>query len=281
MENLFKEYIREKRYLQNVTNKTISTYEQAWKRFTGLNLELTKSGIKEFVIKLREAGLSPGGINTYCRSMNSFLTWLHTNEHLPEPLKIKLLKEEKRVLKTFTEAQLKAIINFKPRTPAEKRLHCLLLLLTDTGVRIAECLSLKRGSVNFDDCLITVMGKGNKQRIIPISVELRKSLFLYLKGHKFDLVFPTKHGTKQLYDNVRRDFYLLMDKLGIEGFDGAMHAFRRAFAKNYIRSGGNVVYLQHSLGHSTLEMTRKYVEVEIEALQESHIKTSLLGRLHS
>jgi integrase/recombinase XerD len=78
---------------------------------------------------------------------------------------------------------------------------------------------------------------------------------------------------------MRREFNKLMEKLGIDGFDGAFHAFRRCFAKNYTRRGGNLFYLQQILGHEDIKTTRTYVEVEIEALQECHLKTSLLTRL--
>ncbi|MDQ2975813.1 MAG: tyrosine-type recombinase/integrase [Acidobacteriota bacterium] len=67
-------------------------------------------------------------------------------------------------------------------------------------------------------------------------------------------------------------------KAGVQK-EGAFHRLRHTFATNYVRSGGNVLYLSRVLGHSTLHMTKRYVGVEIEALREMQIKTSLMSRL--
>jgi integrase/recombinase XerD len=69
-----------------------------------------------------------------------------------------------------------------------------------------------------------------------------------------------------------------MERLRITGFDGSFHAFRRFFARNYVRSGGNVFYLQKMLGHTTLTMSKKYVDVETQDLQVAHLKTSILSQ---
>jgi integrase/recombinase XerD len=277
LESLFQQFLKEKRFIQNVSQNTILFYEQSFKTFN-LQDPVTKSQLKERVTSLREAGKSPACCDAYIRGINSFLTWLFQNEHLEEHLKVKRLKLERRVMKTFTDVQIKAILTFKPKNFYEARLHTLLCTLAETGIRIDEALGLSRDRIDFDNMLLTVKGKGNKERIVPFSIELRKALFKWLKQHKFNLVFPTRHGGRMLYDNVRRDFSLFTDKLGIDGFDGAFHAFRRCFAKNYTRKGGNLFYLQHILGHEDIKVTRSYVEVEIEALQETHLQTSLMSR---
>jgi site-specific recombinase XerD len=68
-------------------------------------------------------------------------------------------------------------------------------------------------------------------------------------------------------------------RLGIDDFEGSFHAFRRKFAKSYVKNGGNLFYLMKALGHTTLTMSKKYVEVETEDLQATHARTSLLNRL--
>lgn len=121
-------------------------------------------------------------------------------------------------------------------------------------------------------------GKGNKERIVPFSVELRKTLAKFLNSHKFDLVFPNRHGGKLLYDNTRRDFNALIEKLGIAGFEGSFHAFRRFFAANYIRNSGNTFMLQRMLGHSSQAMTGKYVKLVTDDLSKEHNRTSILNK---
>ncbi len=108
---------------------------------------------------------------------------------------------------------------------------------------------------------------------------MRKSLYKFLRSHDFELFFPNRQGGKLGYNNIRRDFNKLIEKLGIEGFDGSFHAFRRCFARNFVRSGGNLFYLQKLLGHTSLKMSREYVELETEDLQKEQHRTSLLNRL--
>ena len=182
-------------------------------------------------------------------------------------------------MRTFSETQIHTIVSFKPKTFTQARLHALLCLVIDTGIRINEALTLTRDKMDFDNLLVTVKGKGDKERFVPISLECRKVLFKFLKSHDFDLVFCTKSGGQLLYDNTRRDFNRLMESLGITGFDGSFHAIRRFFARNYVRNGGNVFYLQRMLGHTTLTMCKRYVDVETQDLQITHLKTSILSRM--
>jgi len=288
----FEQFVKERIYIKNCSADTIAFYRQSfktWQRVLRRSPEgarevsdfplPTKHTLTQFVTRMREQGIKPSTCNTYIRGINSFLTWLFENGHTPEHLKIKQLKCERRVLKTFSDQQLRAIISFKPSSWAERRIHTLVLLALDTGCRIDELLTLTRGKADFDNLLVTVRGKGNKERIIPISIELRKKLFKFLQQHKFQLLFCTRHGGKLMYNNCRRDYLRLLEKAGLEKCDQSFHALRRAFAKHYVRRGGNLFYLQQAMGHSDLKTTRGYVEVEIEALRETHLRTSLLSRL--
>lgn len=151
--------------------------------------------------------------------------------------------------------------------------------MIDTGVRIDEALSLRRDDVDFDSLLIRVKGKGKKQRFVPFSLELRKSLYKFLSNHRFELVFCTRNGTKYSYVNSWRDFRILASKLGIDGLRVSPHTLRHTFARNYLRQGGNVFYLCKALGHTNIQTTKQYIEVETEDLRETHLKTSILSRL--
>jgi len=272
----FEQFLQEKRYLENVSQHTIAFYKQSFKAFN-LQEPLTQSQLNGRVIQLLEKGMSTNGCDAYIRGINSFLSWLNENE-LVKNLRVKRLKIRKRVFKTLTDQQLKAFLSFKPRTFFDHRLYTLLCLALDTGCRINELLNVKRSDVDFDNLFITVKGKGNKERIVPISVECRKTLFQFLKKHNLVYVFSSRHGSKLSYDNMRRDFNKLMTSLGIET-DGAFHSLRRTFATNFAREGGSLFALQSILGHSSIQTTQKYVGLNIQDLALAHRKTSLLGRL--
>jgi integrase/recombinase XerD len=279
--NLFAQFTREKQFLNNVSPRTIKFYKDclaAWKRTVGDNLP-DKQNIKEFVMRLQEEGIKVVTINIYIRGINSFLTWLLENEHIPEKLRIKQLKEPEKVLKVFSDEQLKALLSFRPRNYYEQRLYALITLIIDTGIRIDEALSLKRENVLLEDLLIKVCGKGNKERYVPISIECRKVLFRFLGKHNFDLVFPTKSGTKIAQCNAFRDFNELCDELGINGVRTSWHTLRHGYALNHIREGGDVFSLQRILGHSDLSVTKRYVGLTENDLKLIHKKVSILGRL--
>ncbi|MCU1263979.1 MAG: phage integrase family protein [Acidobacteria bacterium] len=167
----FEEFLKEKRYLQNVSEHTIEFYRTSVKAFN-VQEPLTQSQLNQTVAEMRESGKSADCVDAYIREINSFLTWLNENE-IVKGLKVKRLKLPKRVVKTFGEAELKAIVSFKGKTLQEARIQALLCTLIDTGIRIDEALRLKRADVEFDNLLMTVGGKGYKERLFhfPLSCD--------------------------------------------------------------------------------------------------------------
>ncbi len=279
METLFEQFIRERKYFRNLAETTLYFYRETFKQFKLLGAfeNLSKQSLQEAIIKFRERGTSVGAINTYIRGINVYLNWLH-QEHNYENLSLKTLKGDKRVFRSLSETDLKIIVRFKPKTFTEKRLHTIMLLMIDTGLRVNEVLTAERQNLDLENFLLSVTGKGNKERVVPFSYTLRKVLFKYSSSHTFELLFSTRNGCKVSYDNILRDFYILVKKLGIEP-DGAFHAFRRTFATNFVRSGGSPLVLQRLLGHTSLQQTNTYVRLVTEDLQKEQHRTSLLNRL--
>jgi integrase/recombinase XerD len=258
---------------------------QRYKKYSDASQLPTDELLSRFVIGMREGGLSPVTCNISIRAINSFLSWLHEKGHIPT-LKMKQLKVEQRVRKTISDAQMKAMLSWKPETRAEHRLYALMSFLIDTGCRISEALTLTNAGVDFDNLLATIKGKGNKQRIVPFSLELRKVLYRYSQKYKYsrfptELFFSSSTGTELIYQNTFRDLKRVFKKCGIshDDFDGFFHMWRRKFAKGYVRNGGNLFYLQKIFGHTNIATTKIYVDVEIEDLQATHLKTSPLSRL--
>ena len=280
MDKLFSLFCKEKLYLENCSPKTIKFYQCAYNAFKRSGAtEINKSTITEFVVSMRKHNLSTTSCNDYIAGMNSFFKWLHDNEYEAELYKIARMRGEKKILPAFSDADLQRIISYKPKGFGQVRAHAVLSTLIDTGCRIDELLTLTRDNVDFDNLLMKVMGKGRKERIIPMSLELRKVLFKYLQKHEHDLVFPSKTGGKVDYQNLWRDAKTLFGRLKMPFL--SFHSFRRTFARQYLKHGGNLVYLQKTLGHSRLETTRIYLDVETEDLQRTHLKTSILSRLKS
>jgi integrase/recombinase XerD len=151
------------------------------------------------------------------------------------------------------------------------RLVSLISLLADTALRINEALNLRRKDIDFENCLMDITGKGGKFRRIPISLECRKVLYRYLQSHNYDLVFCSRDGCKLRYPNIRYDFKLLCQRLGINGFDGSFHSLRRYWASLAARRNVNPFLIQKNLGHASIAMTQKYIRLECGDLQSAHV----------
>lgn len=290
MEQLFADFLKEKQFLNGVSLKTIRSYKQAFNAYQRVLSKLpelstvtgerdlgnaipTKDTLKDFVIGMRESGLSPGACNVYIRSINSFLSWLREGGYVTEPLRLRQLPQPKKVIPVFTAAHVQALIRFKPKGPFEWRLYALVCLLIDTGARIDEVLTALVSNTDLDNLVVKVRGKGDKERLLQISIEMRKILWVYLSRHRFkvgDYLFPTRDGNRLEYHNVLRDIKDLCGRLGIKGVRLSPHGFRHHFAVNFMRRGGEIYRLSRLLGHTSVKTTEIYLRsMGVELVQEA------------
>lgn len=269
----FEEFVRERKYLHNVSPRTVEWYETS---FRWLPCESpTQEELNAAVMRMRERGLKPTGCNSVFRAVNAYLRWSGS------PHKVRKLKEPQLVMPTFSEVQVKRLVTWKPDGAIGQRLHVLVLFLLDTGCRISEALGVRVREIDFDNLLVTLDGKGSKQRMVPISFELRRVLFRFCRdfNRKPDsLLFANRTETQLTRDNMRRDVRTLCRELGFNPPARTLHAFRHTFAVNYLRRGGSVFHLQKVLGHSSLEMTRRYANLVTADLQAVHERVSFLAR---
>lgn len=280
---LFSAFLKEKQYLDGSSPATVRAYSKAWlayQRYAGCTCQISDGCVREFMVTMTSSGeLKASSANAYARGINSFLTWMHSNGHTAAHFRVPLTSVEKRVLQTYTESEAARIIGHKPQSRTGKRMMALLYLLIDSGARVSEALSLTRKAIDFENLLVTLKGKGGRERRVPFSIECRKRLYHWLNTHDHDLVFSTEAGGKLRYDNVRHDFLALLKAAKVTKSEGSFHAFRRLFGKTYIRNGGNPLYLQKVFGHASLQTTQKYVDCDEESLQQAHKALSPLERL--
>jgi len=278
----FAEFIRERQLLSNVSPSTLEWYHYSFK---WLRTESpSQDELKDAVLRMREKGLKATGCNSAIRAINTYMHWASIGLEVKcgpacKHPKIAQLKEPQLVLPTFTEQQIRLLVAWKPKGPYQRRLHLLIMFLLDTGCRISEALDLNVSDIDFENMLTTLDGKGRKQRVVPFSFELRKTLFRYCKESSRTpelLLFSNRTQTKLGRRNVLRDVKLLCRKLGFTPPSRTLHAFRHTFAVFYLRRGGSVFHLQKVLGHSTLEMTRRYLNLVTSDLQAVHERVSLL-----
>ena len=142
------QFITQGIYLRGWTTSTVRTYRQGLAALHTHSPSLpTKASLRSFVVAMRQRGVTPGGLNMYARSINSFLTWLHEEGHITEPLRIRLLPNPPKPLATFSDADIRQLLVFRARRRALLRTWTLVLTLLDTGLRIGEVLGLERANL--------------------------------------------------------------------------------------------------------------------------------------
>jgi site-specific recombinase XerD len=279
------QFLKERTYLKNVTPSTLKWYAVAFKNYRTAMGEAalpTKLALQEFVIAQQKRGVRPITVNTYIGAMNAFCAWLHQEGHLAERLKLAKLRVERRILPLLDDAQMRALIGYKPTSFGQRRVHLASMLVLDTGLRVSEALHLRHADVDFNNLILKVFGKGQKERLVPFSPELRKRLYKFVqfkekKAIRGDFLFAGFGGRRWEKRNSATSLYLMQRKLGLPTF--GWHRLRHTFATNYLRQGGDIVRLSMVLGHTQITTTQRYLHLLTEDLSASHQKVSILNRL--
>lgn len=276
--DLFDRFLQERTYLKGVSPETLRYYRWVRRAFAEILAQPTKAGMLSVIQKLLTRGVSAISVNTYLRGFRAYINWLHQEGHLKEIFKVRLLKAEQKIIETLSPEQVNRILRHSPKGTNEKRILTFICLCLDTGLRLSEGLSLTKDSIDFDNLVIKVKGKGSKYRLVPFSIEGRKILFRYVAQQKTHFLFATRSGNAISKRNCGRDMDTLGGKLGFEG-RFSPHVLRHTFACEYLRRGGNLEYLRRILGHSSLTTTQKYLRsLGVEDLQAVHSGLSLLTR---
>ena len=157
------------------------------------------------------------------------------------------------------------------------RNRAMALVLLDTGVRLAELVNMKIRDINAETGHIRVLGKGNKERVVRIGKVAQKALWRYLmcRGREnVEQLWLTEEGRPMYDTGVQSMVKRLKERAGVIG-EGGVHRFRHSFALSFLRSDGNVFNLQYLLGHSDLEMVRRYTStLGMQDALKAHEKAS-------
>jgi integrase/recombinase XerD len=282
--------------LRNLREHTIKYYRSELNAFIKLlkeqEIELrvskwTGETIKRNVIMyMKEKGLKTVSINSRLRAMRAFFNFLEDRNLIKNnPMKdIKLLKERKKIVETFDNQQIKAL--FKAcdlRTFIGLRDYTIMMLLLETGVRVNELVGIKTTDIIWEQKVIRIRNtKGGFERFVPIQDKMINQLkkYLVVRGNvDTDYLFITRDNTplskKQVQDRIRE----YGKKAGIKNVRCSPHTFRHTFAKLCVLNGANAFQLQAILGHTSLEVTKVYVNLFSSEVQQGHAKFSPINNL--
>lgn len=217
--------------------------------------------------KPRGKTLSASSVRGYVLVCKSFFNWCYWEELIENnPVtRLKLPKPVKRVKSTFTPEHIDAILGACDRsTDVGFRNYVMLLVLLDTGIRLGEVCGLLVENVH--DTYIKVLGKGRKEREVGIHPEVSKLLWKYIHKHRHPkdsnelVLFLSRGGTPLSEAAVKATIELVHRKSGLTEIDFSTHTFRHTFAKWYMKRGGDMLKLSREMGHSSVMVTKIYLE---------------------
>lgn len=221
--------------------------------------------------------LSVSTLNTHIKSIRGMFNYLSLAEKIKSnpAAKVKYFKKKQAVIIGFSDDQIKAMVSVIPDTFTGRRNKLLIRILLDCGLRISEALGIRVRDIYFDQKLVKVLGKGQKERLVPFGEMTKKELLDWISAHSLaedDRIFFSICRKTLTTAAVRNFLRKYGQKAGIKGVRVSPHTFRHTFAIMFLRNGGNPFVLQRILGHSTLEMTQRYVNLLVEDLQREHAK---------
>lgn len=260
--------------------------------FTG-NIEvndLTLQLCREYYLKLSEGDRKTVSIQSYIRGLRAFLNWLYNNEYINTDIcnKFKLPKATREVIDVLTDDEIhKLFSSIGDRSWLALRNRLIIALMLDSGLRRHEVVTLTMSSVHFSDRYIIVkQGKGDKQRIVPIGEFTADILARYLKATAFCperealliKVSDDRYGWDAITDiTLKQLFRKLKRRTGISKLHP--HLLRHTFATRYLENGGNIYTLQAILGHSSLEMVKRYLHLANTRIRRDFPQFSPLDNL--
>jgi site-specific recombinase XerD len=157
------------------------------------------------------------------------------------------------------------------------RNRAIVLVLVDAGVRLAELIGMKLDDVNTSNGNIRVLGKGNKERVVRIGKVAQKALWRYLMQRPENCgeqIWLSEELKPLTCSGAQNTIKRLKVRAGVKG-EGSVHRFRHTFAVNFLRNDKNVFNLQYLLGHSDLDMVRRYMAtLGMEDALQPHVKAS-------
>lgn len=281
--------------IKNLSANTVVFYKDRLNTFLSfcqfeLNISsldvISAAHIRTFISHIMEAGYSGKTVDHCIQAIKTFFMFLTEEGQMPASpaVRIKRQRLERRIIETFSQEQVDLMLGACNRkTFIGLRDYTMILTLLDTGLRVSELCGLRLRDIDWSARFLKVMGKGNKERVVPFGSQVSKILKEYLK-RRCDIVgedhlFLTHFGTPMDRSVAGVLIRKVGKSAGVTNVRVSPHTFRHTFAKNWILGGGDSFSLQRILGHTTQHMVSQYVNLAVGDLKVQHMKFSPVDRL--
>jgi integrase/recombinase XerC len=227
--------------------------------------------VRSWIASLLEQGVSPRTVNRKISTLKTYFKFLIREGIIHESPMSKVVspKSKKRLPLFVEENQIESLLNeveFDDGFIGERD-KLIIELFYVTGIRLSELINIKTLDINFDNNLIKVLGKRNKERLIPLSHRVLKELRVFIEKYKIcNYLFTNLGGTKVYTKLVYRVVNRYIGKISSIN-KKSPHILRHTFATHMLNNGADINAIKELLGHANLSATQVYTHNTIEKLK--------------
>ena len=280
---LFSRYLKENMYSNSIEEFNI---ENAREYVLYLR---SRSKFSQYAdTQVQHTGLSPQTVRGHIRGLKAFSSWLYREKYTTENrlLNLKIPKAPVKLIEPLTDGEISQIVSsINQDSPTGSRNHVILITALDNGLRASEIAAITLGQLDLEKGFVKVMGKGSKERIVPIGDYVKMTLWSYINKIRpeptvagCDNLFLSTTGEPITANTIKLVFSRLAKNSGVKRLHA--HLCRHTFAINYLLNGGDIFSLREILGHTTLEMVNHYLHFTRSQLTAQHHKYSPMDKLH-
>ena len=239
--------------------------------------------VRRYAASLTAAGAAPTTVARKLAALRSLYRFLVSTERVgqnPAEL-VSSPRKASKLPRVLTTEQVEALLDRIPaRTPLELRDRALLELACSCGLRCEEIVNLDLGAVDFDSEQARVLGKGSRERVLPVGEPAQRALERYLARGRPALVgdprepalFISKSGRRLSPSDVTRRLALWVRNAALAG-GVSPHSLRHSFATHLLEGGADLRSIQELLGHASISTTQTYTRVDSARLREQYSHT--------
>lgn len=275
-----KDFLEYLKYERRVSVNTVDSYGEnllLLKNYTNKYLiSLKKEDIKDFLDNVEATPRTKAHYLTVFNSFYKYLVFMDKIKSNPCD-GIKAPKLEKKLPTYLTNEEIAKLFNIRLTKPVDYRNKAILEVMYATGARISEVINLELNQIDFEECIIRVVGKGKKERIIPLDDVAIDALDNYINNYRpfliknetCNYVFLNKNGEKISRQMIFKILKNLANKAGITK-EISPHTLRHSFASNLLNNGADLRVIQELLGHENLETTEIYSHLQNKKIKDDY-----------
>ena len=286
METHFHDFLTMLRVERNVSDHTMDAYKRDINQYLMYlgdldlkNLSNVKSThVRDYIRVLNDRGMAPASISRIISSIRTYYRFLSSENILNENpvLLINNPKLPKKLPDVLSEKEISLIINaIQESSKFYQRDKAIIEMLYSCGIRVTELCNLEMSNLFIDEDLIRVMGKGNKERLLPLGVRSKKYVSEYIKHSRnshikksgSSFVFVSRNGNQL----TRAMINIILNKwTQVSGLKKSVspHKLRHSFATHLLEGGADLRFVQALLGHSDISSTQIYTHIDKHYLKE-------------